>query len=138
MADKIDVLRSVSLFRALANRELERVAILADEVDLPAGKVLMQQGESGAEMFVLITGAARVDHDGRELKTLGPGSVVGEMALLSEGPRNSTVTLVEPAKVLVLAHREFHTLMEDVPEVRDCIVNEMARRLRELEADKPN
>ena len=138
MADKIDVLRSVSLFRDLDNRELQRVARLAEEVDLPSGKVLMRQGERGAEMFVLVTGAARVDLDGRELKTLGPGSVLGEMALLSEGPRTSTVTLVEPAKVLVLAHREFHTLMEDVPEVRKCIVDEMARRLRYLEADKPN
>jgi CRP-like cAMP-binding protein len=134
--EKIDRLRSVSLFSALRDRELKQIATLADEVDLPEGKVLIRQGEWGAEMFVLISGEAIVDRDGVEVARAGPGTVIGEIALLSEGPRTATVTLTEPSRLFVLAHREFHALMDSVPEVRTCVLDELARRLRRLEEDK--
>jgi CRP-like cAMP-binding protein len=137
MADpKIDRLRSVSLFSALGDRDLERVASLADEVDLPEGKVLIRQGEWGAEMFVVVSGEAIVDRDGVEVARAGPGTVIGEIALLSEGPRTATVTLTAPSRLFVLAHREFHSLMDTVPAVRECVLDELARRLRNHEADR--
>jgi CRP/FNR family transcriptional regulator, cyclic AMP receptor protein len=132
---KRDMLRAVSLFGMLSDRELTAVEQLADTVDVPAGHVLMRQGASGAEMFVIASGAVVVDHDGRELATLGPGSVVGEMALLSEGPRTATVTATEPSTLFVLAHREFHSLMDTSAEVRDCVLTAVAHRIRELESD---
>ena len=133
---KIEALREVSLFRDLRQRDLEQVAQLADEVDLPAGHVLMREGEIGSQMFMLVSGEARVEHGGREIAVLGPGSHLGEMALVAEGPRVATATLTQPAHLFVLAHREFHSLMEDVPAVRDCVLNEVARRLRLLEPEK--
>jgi CRP-like cAMP-binding protein len=137
MADpKIDRLRSVSLFSGLGDRDLERVASLADEVDLPEGKVLIRQGEWGAEMFVVVSGEAIVDRDGVEVARAGPGTVIGEIALLSEGPRTATVTLTAPSRLFVLAHREFHSLMDAVPAVRECVLDELARRLRNHEADR--
>lgn len=133
---KIEALRGVSLFRDLRQRELELVAQLADEVDLPEGRVLMREGERGSEMFVIASGEARVEHGGRQIAVLGPGAVLGEMALIAEGPRVATATLTKPAHLFVLAHREFHSLMEDIPAVRECVLNEVARRLRELEPEK--
>jgi CRP/FNR family transcriptional regulator, cyclic AMP receptor protein len=133
---KIEALRSVRLFSDLRQRDLEQVAQLADEVDLPAGHVLMREGETGSQMFVIVSGEARVDRGGRQIAVLGPGGHLGEMALVAEGPRMATATLTKPAHLFVLAHREFHSLMEDVPSVRDCVLNEVARRLRELEPDK--
>jgi len=133
---KIEALRSVRLFSDLRQRDLEQVAQLADEVDLPAGHVLMREGETGSQMFVIVSGEARVDRGGRQIAVLGPGGHLGEMALVAEGPRMATATLTQPAHLFVLAHREFHSLMEDVPSVRDCVLNEVARRLRELEPDK--
>ena len=61
---------------------------------------------------------------------------MAEMALVAEGPRTATATLTEPAHLFVLAHREFHSLMHDIPEVRDCVLNGVARRIRELEPDR--
>ena len=61
-----------------------------DEVDLPAGHVLMREGEIGSQMFMLVSGEARVEHGGREIAVLGPGSHLGEMALVAEGPRVAT------------------------------------------------
>jgi len=132
---KREMLRGVSLFGTLSDSELAAVERLADTVDVPAGHVLMRQGASGGEMFVIVSGSVVVDRDGHELATLGPGSVVGEMALLSEGPRTATVTATEPTTLFVLAHREFHSLMDASAEVRDCVLNAVAHRIRELEAD---
>lgn len=137
MADaKVEALRALSLFRGLRDRDLKQVAKLADEVDLPAGHVLMREGDRGAETFVIASGEALVERGGRELARLGPGAVVGEMALLAEGPRTATATLTQPSRLFVLAHREFHSLLEDVPAVRECVLTEVARRLRELEPDR--
>jgi len=133
---KIEALRSVSLFSDLRQRDLEQVAQLADEVDLPAGHVLMREGETGSQMFVMSTGEALVERGGREIARLGPGSVLGEVALVAEGPRMATATLTKPAHLFVLAHREFHSLMHDIPEVRDCVLQGVARRIRELEPDR--
>jgi CRP/FNR family cyclic AMP-dependent transcriptional regulator len=133
---KVEALRSVSLFSDLRQRELEQVAQLADEVDLPAGHVLMREGETGSQMFVIASGEARVERAGREIARLGPGSVLGEMALVAEGPRTASATLTKPSHLFVLAHREFHSLMETLPSVRDCVLKDVARRLRELEPDK--
>ena len=133
---KIEALRSVSLFSDLRQHDLEQVAQLADEVDLPAGHVLMREGETGSQMFVMSTGEALVERGGREIARLGPGSVLGEMALVAEGPRMATATLTKPAHLFVLAHREFHSLMHDIPEVRDCVLQGVARRIRELEPDR--
>jgi len=133
---KGEMLRAVPLFAALGNREIESIERLADTVDVQAGYVLMRQGETGREMFVIASGSIAVERNGREIARLGPGDVVGEIALLSEGPRTATVTTLEPSTVFVLAHREFHTLMEDSPEVRRCVFEEFARRIRDLDADR--
>jgi CRP-like cAMP-binding protein len=132
---KRDMLRSVSLFETLSGKELDAVAQLADTVDVPAGYELMREGASGREMFVIGTGGVVVERGGREIARMGPGSVVGEMALLSEGTRTATVTTTEPSTLFVLAHREFHSLMDQSTAVRDCVMNAMAERIRNLEAD---
>jgi len=130
---KLELLHSVSLFANLKGDALVSLGQLADEVDVPAGKVLMRQGDFGREAFVVVSGELAVEHDGRQFKRLGPGDVAGEMALISEGPRNATVTAISPSTLFVLGHAAFHTLMEDSPEVRKCVLDEVARRLSELE-----
>ena len=136
MADdpKLEMLRGVSLFATLGRAELETVARLADEMEVPAGKVLMRQGETGQQMFVIASGSVLVERDGRELARLGPGDVVGEMALLSEGPRTATATAAEPTTVFVVAHREFHSLLDVSAEVRRCVLDSLAKRIRALDA----
>lgn len=133
---KVELLRSVPLFAKLSGHDLERVAQLADEVDLPAGRVLMRQGENGAEAFVLARGAARIERDGRQIAERGPGSVIGEIALLAETPRTATVTLTEPSTLFVLAHREFHTLLGESSSIRAACFEGLAERLRGLEIDR--
>jgi CRP-like cAMP-binding protein len=136
--EKLDMLHSMPLFARLDRHGLERLGQLADEIDVPAGRVLMRQGESGSEMFFIVRGRVRVERNGRVLAEPGPNSWIGEMSLLSEGPRTATVTATEPTRLLLIAHREFHALMDDLPSVRLCVLEALADRVRELESETPH
>lgn len=130
---KVDLIGSVSLFQGLGRKELEQIAQLVDDVDIPAGKVLMRQGESGAEMFVIASGSVRIERNGEFIRNLGPGAAIGEMALLSEGPRTATVTTLEPTRILLAGHREFHELMDQHPAIRMKILEGLATKIRMLD-----
>ena len=131
---KLQSLARVPLFAGLGKRELRRVGQLTDILDLPAGHVLMRQGEWGREMMVVLEGRLKIERNGEVVDEVGPGGVVGEMALLAEGPRNATVTLLTDAEVLVVANREFHALMDEMPSVRSQVFEGLARRLLALES----
>ena len=130
---KVELLRDVSLFSACSNRELARIASLADEIEVPEGRVLIRQGEPGREFFVIVEGKAKVSARGRRAKTLGPGAGVGELSLLDQGPRSATVTAESDMYLLVLDSRSFSSLIAEVPSVAGKIFRVMAERLREAE-----
>ena len=130
---KREMLQAVSLFASMRPKELDSVERLADTLDVDAGRILMKQGDHGNEMYVIASGSVRVERNGKEIATLGPGQAVGEMSLLSEGPRLATVTTLEPTTAFVLGHREFHTLLADSAELRQCILDNLARRIRMLD-----
>ncbi|MEO6058449.1 MAG: cyclic nucleotide-binding domain-containing protein [Candidatus Limnocylindria bacterium] len=132
---KLDLLKSIPLFSGFGRRELERVGMLTDQIDLPAGRVLMRQGEAGHEMYVIVRGRAEVNRDGRVIAERVDGDVVGEIALLDEGPRTATITLTEPSQLLVVGHRDFHMLMDEMPTVRTQLLESLARRVRQFEPD---
>jgi CRP-like cAMP-binding protein len=132
---KVELIESVPMFCRLGRHEREQVAQLLDEVDVPAGKVLMRQGDTGREMFVVVSGRFKVERDGRQISEGGPGSVLGEMSLISEGARTATVTATEPSKLLVAGHREFHALMDDHPALKLQVLEGLAEKVRNLEFD---
>jgi CRP/FNR family cyclic AMP-dependent transcriptional regulator len=127
----------VSLFSACSKRELQRIATLADRIDVPEGKVLTRQGDSGGECFVIAEGTAKASRRGRQSVKLGPGSFFGEMALLDQGPRSATVTAETDMKLLVLGAREFSSLIGEVPSVARRIMRVLAERLRDAERFQP-
>jgi CRP/FNR family transcriptional regulator, cyclic AMP receptor protein len=135
MDTKSEMLRRVPLFSRLNARGLEEVGRLTDEIDLPAGRALMREGDPGHEFFLILDGEVRVERGGKELRTLGAGAFVGEIALLDGGPRSATVVAASPVRVLVLGRREFHTLVDDFPDVRTSVLEALAQRVRRLEPD---
>jgi CRP-like cAMP-binding protein len=136
--EKLDLLHRIPLFSGFNRHRLERLGQLADEVDVPAGKVLMRQGDTGSDMMVIVAGSVAVDRDGNRLNTLGAGDFFGEIALVDNGPRTATVTAEEPSRLLVIAHRDFHAMMDEFPEVADQVMNALANRVRHLEPDAPH
>ena len=136
--EKLHLLRGISIFSGLDKRRLERLGMLADEVDVESGKPLMQQGEIGSDMMVIVSGQVSVERDGQRLNTLGPGDFFGEIALFDGGPRTATVTTEEPTRLLVVTHRDFHALMDEFPEVAAQVLAALAHRIRRLEPDSPH
>ena len=130
---KVDLIASVELFHGLGRKELEQIAQLVDDVDIPAGQVLMRQGDTGAEMFIIATGSVRIERNGAFIRDAGSGTSIGEMSLLSEGPRTATVTANEPTRILLAGHREFHQLMEEHPTIRLHILDGLAKKIRMLD-----
>jgi CRP/FNR family cyclic AMP-dependent transcriptional regulator len=130
---KIEHLRSIPIFSACGPGDLQRVAQLVDEVDIADGKVIMREGESGTEMYIIVSGKARAEKGGRLINEFGPGAVFGEMSLISEGARTATVTADGPLVAFVVAHREFHSLMDTHPEFRMRILEGLAAKVRRLE-----
>jgi CRP-like cAMP-binding protein len=135
---KLELLKRTPLLSDLDRRELEEVERLVDEVDVPAGKVLMREGDAGREFFVLVTGTVAIDRGGTRVRTLESGDFFGEIALLAEGPRTATATTEGPATLLVLGHREFHSLMDKYPAIRTCVLDALAKRIRNLEPEAAN
>lgn len=130
----LDHLASVPLFSACSKKDLQRIAKASDEVDVEAGRVLVDQGKAGHEFFLIIAGTATVKRNDRKVATLGPGQYFGELSLLDRGPRSATVVADTDLRVLVLGQREFAAVLDDVPEMAHKLLGSMARRLREADS----
>jgi CRP/FNR family transcriptional regulator, cyclic AMP receptor protein len=134
---KLELLGNVRLFSTCNKRELARIAALVDEVEAPKGKVLVRQGDTGEECFVIAEGQAKATMRGRGSAVLRPGSFFGEMALLDQGPRSATVTAETDMHLLVLGSRQFSALINEVPTVAVRIMQGLAERLRAAEPRQP-
>jgi CRP-like cAMP-binding protein len=134
---KLDLLRRVPLFTQCRGNSLELIGRLADEVDVPDNHTLMRQGSLAQEFFLIVDGRVRIERDGQTVNTLGPGDFLGEIALLSEGRRTATAVTEGPAKLLVITHRGFHSLLDSSASIRTAILNGLAGRLQSLEPNAP-
>jgi len=126
---KMELLKRVPLFAACSKRELGQIALLADELDLPAARELTREGAPGFDFVVIVEGQAEVVRAERVVGELGPGDFVGEIALVTGGARTATVRTLGPARVLVLAAAGFRTLMHDVPSIEDKVLSALVARL---------
>ncbi len=126
---KVELIKGVPLFSRCSKKELQEVAALADEIDLPEGRVLTREGDTGHEFFVILEGTAEVRHGGRKVRTLGPGDFLGEIALLTQLPRTATVTAATPLDDLVITAREFRSLLAHAPKVQTKVLEALAERL---------
>jgi CRP-like cAMP-binding protein len=130
---KRDAIRGVPMFARLGDRQLEEIGRLADEVDVAAGHVLMREGAIGEEFFIILAGQVEVQRGGTVIRTLGPGDFLGEISLIDHGPRSATATCISACRLLVLAHREFNTLLADFPDIERQVLVALAERVRTLD-----
>ena len=128
-----DRLRQLPLFEDLTKKQLDRVATWADEVDLPEGKPLIEEGRFAHEFFLIEEGTAEVTHDGMHLADLGPGDFFGEIALMEHMRRTASVVTTSPVRVVVMFSREFEAMEHELPEVAERIRQAMLERQREHE-----
>jgi hypothetical protein len=89
---------SVQLMHGGAKPRIER---------LPAGSVLVRQGEPGTEIYLILDGVVRVERDGEWLAEYGPGALLGERAHLEGGTRTSTLVAATPCRVASVDASQF-------------------------------
>ena len=127
-------LRSIRLFSHLSPDELRHVDRLGRETALPAGHVLIRQGDASRDFFVILKGAASVWRDGVLVARLGPGDYCGELALLTDASRDATVVAAQPVEALVFDDGAFGELLAAVPELTHELLQRTVRRLRRAES----
>jgi CRP-like cAMP-binding protein len=123
-------LASIELFEGLSADELHRVGELVDQVDAEEGAILTEQGKPGQKCYVIIEGTAAVVVGGERLTTLGPGELVGEMALIDNRPRSATVRATTPMKLLSLDVKSFRTLLDELPSANRAVMAKLTDRIR--------
>jgi len=122
-------LKSVPLFADLGKRERELVARFADEVEVPAGNVLISEGGPSLEFFVIKSGSATVTRHGDEVAHLHAGEFFGEIGVLKHERRTATVIADTDMSLLVLFAQNFTALEHEIAEVREVVEKAMAERL---------
>ena len=126
---KVELIRKIPLFKHCTRKELEEIAAIADELDLKEGTELTREGKAGREFFVIVEGTADVVMGKKSINSVRQGDFLGEIALITGGPRTATVKATSPVRVLVITARSFRTLLERSPEIQRKVLLAMAERL---------
>ncbi len=127
-------LAQVPLFSSLSKKELRQISQLATPLERPAGTVLVQEGKIGHEFIIVLEGEIEVRKGDQVIATRGPGSYIGEIALIDHRPRTATVVAITAVSIEVIGQREFSELLIDMPELSQQLLATVARRLSDLDA----
>ncbi len=136
MNDIAEVLRGLPYFADLPQTLLDQVCSKSERIEVEAEKVIIEEDSLSEDMFVIVDGELRVTKQGADrevtLATLGPGEVVGEIALLDNAPRTASVTTATPATLIRIPANAFEDLIQDSRVVRRMF-RTVTSRLRGIE-----
>lgn len=122
-------LGQIPFFEGVSKKDLQQVGTWTDEVDVPAGKKLAEQGTFAYEFFVIEDGTADVTQDGQKVRSLGPGDFFGEIGLLESERRTATVVATAPMRLVVMTGQDFRTMESKLPHVGQQVRAKIAERL---------
>jgi CRP-like cAMP-binding protein len=121
-------LRTMDLFAALSASELRRLAGVTDEIVVPAGTHLIDEGAFSHEFLLIRTGTAEVRRGGDAIATLGPGEFAGEIGAIQDARRNATVTAATELTAVVMTARDLRQIAREMPSVGAKIEDVIAAR----------
>ena len=125
----VELLRGVTLFADLNNRELRAIAGAMTQRRVDAGQSLAVEGTQGIGFFVIESGMAKITVEGDERRTVGPGDYFGEIALIVDTPRTATVTAETPLVVWAIASWAFRPIVQENAKVAWHLLDSLARML---------
>jgi CRP-like cAMP-binding protein len=134
-AMKRDALLSSAFFRTMRAAEIDEIIAFATERRFPRGTTIMSKGEPGSSLMAVLAGRIRignVSHDGKEvtLNVIGPGEIVGEIALLDGKPRSADAVAIEDTTVIVVERRDFLPFMLRHETLVERVLGVLCDRLR--------
>ena len=132
LAPEVEALRKVRFFEDLTPEDLDRMARIGERRRFEPGEALFTKGEEGKALFVIMDGTAEVEVGGRTHE-LGPGSFIGEMALVSGTRRSATVTAKDPVEAMLIQATYFKPFLIKNPSVAVAVLEGVIERLREVQ-----
>ena len=130
--ERVAVLHRVDLFHQVPGHELVPVARLLEEVRVEAGATFIERGAVEDWLYLIADGAVRVHVGDHTLRELGPGGVVGDLAVLSPAPRSASASATEPTLLLRLRREPFEELLEDHPDISRAVIATLAKLLQSV------
>ena len=130
----LQLLRKMPVFAQLSKSQIEVLLGQMEEVIIPAGSALFEEGDHGDRLYYIIAGFLEVikaagSNQARTLASMGPGESLGEMAIIDELPRSATVVARSEVHALVLTREAFDQVVNDEPAIGVEILKGLARRM---------
>lgn len=113
--------------------DLELLGRALGAEDYAAGETIFKQGEHGHRMYVVQTGEVNIVYLDTVLETVGPGGIIGEMALIDHSPRNASAVAGTACRVLPINEKGFYYLVQRSPDFALKVMKIMADRLRRMD-----
>ena len=112
----------------LSDDDRQALAAFGTEQDAPAGQVLIREGATAGSLFLILSGRISVGRGGKRLGELGPGEVLGELAMLGQGTRGASAIVEEDARLLVVPATAVRELIAERPSLREALERAAAGR----------
>lgn len=139
LTDKILLVREIDIFSDLSVSELAAVASVTEAVSHSSNQVVIQEGDMGETMFLIVKGrVAVIKHLGAEneleLDHIDSGDYFGEMALFEDRQRSASIRTLSESEFLVLHKAEFNEIVHEFPEIALNACRVLSDRIRRLHA----
>jgi CRP-like cAMP-binding protein len=127
-------LEKVPLFRGCSSEVIERLADATAEFAFIADQPIVQQGQVGNGLYIVVAGGARIVAGSDELARIQPGDFFGELSVIDQQPRAASAFAIGPTVCLALASWDLMAVLEQDPHLAMNLLAELAGRLRNADA----
>ncbi|MCD6507010.1 SpoIIE family protein phosphatase [Candidatus Poribacteria bacterium] len=127
----ISMLKKAALFHEVPDEVLEHLAFSSQVLEYSPGDVLIEQGDPGDALYLVIEGSVRILRDGVEITQRGAGECIGEMALIDNAPRSASVVAAEPMRAIRITRDDFWRMIEEYPSVARRLLRLLTSRIRQ-------
>ena len=124
----IEILKKIPFFTALSDEDLQKIGENVQLQYFPADHIIFNQGDLGNIMYIIKRGEVQVIREGAVLAVLKDNAFFGEMALVSDEPRNATIKTVTDVEALTLDKEDFKRLLETNSSIASIVSYEVVKR----------
>jgi hypothetical protein len=132
VVDKMLHLKALPIFEGLSARQLMNLAGSVREESLPAGEVVVTQGDCDDRLFLVVEGVIHILRGETLLAEMGPGDFFGEIALFEGTARTATAVAESRVRLLALERADLLSLIEEMPGIAVVLLQTLSRRVRDL------
>ena len=133
----VNLLRALPLFGGFTEEQLRLIAFSAEPLSLPGGTILFREDAPAETAYVVVEGGVRFSREGEDTPhdDVGPGAMIGEMALLCQTNRAVTAETIADSRFIVISRRLFRRVLMEYPDMAVGMRRTMAERLSAMSAD---